>query len=668
MTVLPALKLARSLVRPAVVALVAGTALGLAPTPAHAEGSNIFFERKDEPTRTVYFRFGPTDPALKINPGSVKISADGKQLPKEAFQAKSADEVIKPGRQIAMLVIDTSGSMRGRKLIQAKQAALNFLDTVPNEVEVGMITFATDVTVALPPTTDRAKAENAVRKLIAKGQTALYDAVAKAAQEVGRTGSRSILLLSDGEHAGTPTTLTAAVKAVEQAGDVRLDAVAFQVDEPVARDALDKLTRTGKGKLFAAGSGTELAQNFETVARLYEGQVSVSLQVPPELADGEVTVDVSGVASGEQVDEQVSASKRFIIGRPLAAPAQQVDTGPRAVAIDPGPWSKSIVPYVALILVFASVSVVVGFAFNAFQPLGQRGRISRRLAIYTLGGRPRPVAVAKEATVFGQGTVMQGAVELAGRLVAQRRMEVGLRRRLDAAGLPLKPPEWVLVQVAATLAVPVVLGALTGSIALALLGLLIGAAGPILFLRIAESRRQQRFVDQLPDTLQLISGSLSTGYSLPQALDSVVQEGTEPVAGEFNKALVDHRLGRPIDDALRAIAVRMNSEEWQWVVMAIRIQREVGGNLAELLSTVADTLRDRARMHRQVRALSAEGRLSAYILMALPIVFAIYLLVARPSYIGVLFTDPMGMLGLGLSVGLLVLGAFWLRRIVKVEV
>lgn len=276
--------------------------------------------------------------------------------------------------------------------------------------------------------------------------------------------------------------------------------------------------------------------------------------------------------------------------------------------------------------------------------------------------------MAKEATGFGQGTVMQGAIDLAGRFVVQRGMEVGLRRRLDAAGLPLKPAEWVLIQVAATLALPAVLGALTGSIVLALLGLLIGGAAPIMFLMISESRRRQRFTDQLPDTLQLISGSLSTGYSLPQALDSVVQEGTEPVAGEFHKALVDHRLGRPIDDALRAIAVRMDSDEWKWVVMAIRIQREVGGNLAELLSTVANTLRDRARVHRQVRALSAEGRLSALILIGLPIVFAIYLLITRPSYIGVLFTDPIGVIGLLLSVVLLVLGAFWLRRIIKVEV
>jgi tight adherence protein B len=648
------------LTRSALVALIAGAAVGLAALPAVADGGSIFNQRTNDETRTIRFYFDASNPELTVNPESVQVAIDDRRSPRKVT---SGDDTP-PQTKTAVLTIDTSGSMKGDRIEGAKRAARAFLTAVPADVRVGLVTFADDVNVAVPPTTNRLNVRRAVDGLVAEGDTALYDAVQRSVQVVGSEGLRSIVLLSDGADDGSDAKLAQATRAVSQAAGVRLYAIALELESKSAGAALRQLTRAGQGEVIPSGNANDLADTFETVARTDLDQVEVTLQVPPELADGQVRVSVEATAGGQRI----TASQLFSIGRPPAAatPTQQVETGPRAVAIDPGPWGRSVVPYAAMGLVFVGVSVLFGFAFNAFQPVGQRGRISRRLAIYTLGGRPTPVA--KEVTGFGQGPVMQGAVDLASRFVAQRRMEVGLRRRLDAAGLPFKPPEWVLIQVGSALGVPIVLGVLSGSPVLALLGLFIGAAGPIAFLMIAESRRQQRFVEQLPDTLQLISGSLSTGYSLPQALDSVVQEGTEPVAGEFNRALVDHRLGRPIDDALRAIAVRMRSDEWHWVVMAIRIQREVGGNLAELLTTVADTLRDRARLNRQVKALSAEGRLSSYILIGLPIVFAIYLLVTQPRYIGALLTDPVGLLGLGLSVVLLIIGALWLRRIIKVEI
>jgi tight adherence protein B len=147
-----------------------------------------------------------------------------------------------------------------------------------------------------------------------------------------------------------------------------------------------------------------------------------------------------------------------------------------------------------------------------------------------------------------------------------------------------------------------------------------------------------------------------------------VREGQQPITGEFNRALIEARLGVPIEDALEGVATRMKSKDFEWVVMAIRIQREVGGNLAELLTTVAGTLRERERLRRQVKVLSAEGRLSAWILGMLPIAFSVYLLLVRPQYLKPLVAEPMGWLLLGLGVVLLSVGAAWMRRAVKVEV
>jgi tight adherence protein B len=123
----------------------------------------------------------------------------------------------------------------------------------------------------------------------------------------------------------------------------------------------------------------------------------------------------------------------------------------------------------------------------------------------------------------------------------------------------------------------------------------------------------------------------------------------------------------PMEDALEGIAERMESQDFSWVVMAIRIQREVGGNLAELLLTVSDTLRERERLRRQVRVLSAEGRLSGAILSGLPVVFTVFLLLANPQYLAPL-VSPNGLVLIGAAVALLIAGVFWMSRVVKVDV
>jgi tight adherence protein B len=203
---------------------------------------------------------------------------------------------------------------------------------------------------------------------------------------------------------------------------------------------------------------------------------------------------------------------------------------------------------------------------------------------------------------------------------------------------------------------------------LAVLGALIGLVGPWLYLRIKHSRRLARFNGQLAETLGLMAGGLQAGLSLPQAVDSVVREGNEPMAGELRRALVEQRLGVDITDALEGVGQRMDSKDFDWIVMAIRIQREVGGNLAEILHTVADTLREREYLRRQVKALSAEGRLSGYILTGMPPLIGFYMTFANPEYVALLYTTVPGFVLLGLATALLVMGSFAMSKLSKVEV
>ena len=195
-----------------------------------------------------------------------------------------------------------------------------------------------------------------------------------------------------------------------------------------------------------------------------------------------------------------------------------------------------------------------------------------------------------------------------------------------------------------------------------------GLIGPALFLKLAASRRHKKFEDQLPDVLTLVASSLATGFSLLQALDAVASDASEPAAKEFSRALAETRIGADLNASLDHLADRMDSDNLRWTGMAIDIQRQVGGNLAETLRSTATTLRDRQALGRHVKALSAEGRMSAYILIALPVGIFLFMLTSNREYIELLWTN---MIGIGmLTAGLISLsiGVFWMNKVVTVEV
>ena len=256
-----------------------------------------------------------------------------------------------------------------------------------------------------------------------------------------------------------------------------------------------------------------------------------------------------------------------------------------------------------------------------------------------------------------------------GVLSRNRSLDERITLRLEGAGSKLKSSEWVLLHAAIFLgagAVGLLLG--QGDLVLGTVFLLLGAVLPWVYLGFKRSHRRKKFNAALPDTLQLMSGSLAAGLSLTQSVDTIVREGAEPVAGEFRRVLVETRLGVALETALEGVAERFESKDFEWVVMAIRIQRQVGGNLAELLDTVGATMREREYLRRQVAALAAEGKLSAIVLSVLPPGFLLYLLVAQRDYVMPLFTDVRGLIMLLAATLWLLVGVFWMSKLVKVEV
>jgi Flp pilus assembly protein TadB len=329
------------------------------------------------------------------------------------------------------------------------------------------------------------------------------------------------------------------------------------------------------------------------------------------------------------------------------------------VAVMAGGWSTSLI--IVLAGVFLALLVA---ALLVTGSLGRNDR-GRRLAdqIDRYGPQHAPAPADRG------GKVTRSAVSWTTRLLLSASTERGLAAQLDLAGIARTPAEWVLIRGCACLTLALAVGVLVGNVLIGLaVGLLIGWLGMRFAIGVRIGRRRGTFSDQLPDVLQLIAGSLKAGFSLPQALGTVVREDTQPSAGEFARALAESRVGVELEVTLDAVANRMESDDLRWAVMAIRIQRGVGGNLAEVLGTTVETMRERAYLKRHVRGLSAEGRLSARILIALPIVMGGWLTYSDWKYERPLFTTGFGLVMLGGAAVLFVLGVLWMRVLVKVEV
>jgi len=641
-------------------ALVTFTGLAVllpAAAAAAAETGRIVEVKREAGTLRIVFQADGLENGVTLDPESVKVRIAEQSVDSSAKPLTGRNDVAR----VAVLALDNSQSMNGEKLAAAKSAATTFLSTLPSDVEVGLVTFADTATTRVRPTTNRAAVAAAIDQvqLNEREGTALFDGVALGAELAGDDGARNLLLLTDGNEDGSSTTtLDQAVAATDD--DIAVGAVYIGSSASPPPELSELVTEAG-GQLLTSGTD-DLENFFQDAAEAISSQLQVTADLP-EGVRGFGNVEVSARAG-----DVVLTDTAF---RSLSGPGPVVaaDTGPIPVQVDAsGPVGRPVFS-VVLGLVFVGLAVVLFVALSGIRRDEQDGRVRRRLSFYTLTGRPAAKKQDAATTALGSSQIARTAVELAGRVVQRRDFESALAQRLEAGGVPLRPAEWMIIHLGIAIGASILCLLISGGSPLpAVLGLFAGVVLPWAYLIAKETRRTSAFLTQLPDTLQLVSGSLSAGYSIPQAMDTVVREGQQPITGEFNRALVEARLGVPIEDAMDGIAERMQSKDFGWVVMAIRIQREVGGNLAELLTTVAATLRERERLRRQVSALSAEGRLSAWILGLLPLLFALYLVLVRPEYLKPLVTDPIGLLLLGVGAMLLVVGVMWLRKAIQVEV
>jgi tight adherence protein B len=577
---------------------------------------------------------------------SLSVTVDGEPVDATAVPASDgADQT----RRSTILVVDSSESMRGRSFTEARSAALTFIARAPRDVQIGLVSFGSAVETVQAPTLDRAALRSAVAGLRLSLGTHLYDGVLSAVSSPGARGQRRLLVLTDGRDT-TRTSLQSVTTAVRRAGD-QVDVVGLTVSPPYAA-TLGGIARAGHGTLINADDASALTRLFRDEAQALAGQILVTFPVPAN----ETGSGASLVVSVDAGDATYADSAFVSMGGRAAATKSAAIPLP---ADSPGPTVSQPVMLGAIGAIgVAMLLAMVGLA-GVFRPQ-KVVTLEDRLSGYGDSGAPAagPSSLnMKESALGFTKKVISG------------RVENKLALRLDAAGLSLKPAEWVLLHAGIAMAAAFAGFLLSnGGGPLTLLFLVAGTVVPWLYLGVTASRRLKAFNSQLAEGLQLLSGGLKAGLSMAQAVDTIVREGTQPMAGEFRRALAEARLGVDIEDALDGVAVRMTSEDFRWVVMAIRIQRQVGGNLAELLLTVAATLREREYLRRQVKTLTAEGRLSAWVLGALPPAFLGYLILSQGDYVSPMFHTALGWAMLGLAGALLAVGAFWMSKTVKVEV
>jgi len=614
------------------------------PLPLRVEDTDVTGHPEVVLTVSVPSEFVGTN----IDPDAFTVVEDGIVVATGVTRLPSDDlEVV--------LVLDTSGSMAGSPLAAAQSAALSFVEAMPAGVNVAVVTFADGTAAASGFTTEVDETTAVVLGIRASGETALYDGLLVAAEQFdpATQARRTVILLSDGGDTVSEATLEHALVALIDGG-ISFYAIELQTAEndPVA---LARIAAATGGTIVAATDPDALEGIFDEIAaqliNRYQltyvseafGPVAVAVSVEVEGTTAATTETLRLPAAPAPVEPAVE---------PEPAP-EPVLAAPRAGSfVELTLWQQSTSFYLALLLTAAGL-VGVAFATRGVQVRKKKSVLSDDVPKARMTSSPALSGIAGRAVGLAERS-LQG--ERGGRINSW----------LEKAGISMRPAEFVVLAAIAT-----IVGIALGYLILRIPGAVVGGLLALLLVRLVVQRkaakRQAAFAEQLPDSLHLISGSLRAGFGLLQAIEVIGSEAPSPTAEEFRRVKVEVHLGRDLDDALGAMAKRVGSEDFAWVTDGIQIHREVGGDIAEIIDSVNSTIRARNQIRRRIRALSAEGRASAIVLILLPVVLIVFITLVNPDYIGELTGSSIGRLLIAFSAAAMVVGVIWIKRIVRLE-
>jgi tight adherence protein B len=623
------------------VALVALLALGgLAVQAATAGEGNDLHLRPTKGTTfpdRAYVLSLPTEAYLR--PGAVVVRENGKVVKGATVLPVSASQT---GQFAVVLVLDASASMRGEAIVGATAAARAFAAHRPPQQSMAVVTFNSEPHVILPLSTDASAIEGALASPpeLAKN-THLYDAVAEAVTmlENANVAVRSIVVLSDGADTGSSHSLEEVATAAQDAG-VRIFTVGLRSNWfDVA--ALEELARRGGGQYSEARNPDDLEPIFGQLGSRLASEylIRYKSEAPP---DKKVFVAVTvegypGVVTAGYATPSLSAQ---------AKPPFQRSPAERFVRSNAGMLATAV----AVALLFAAALDIL------IRPRtkGVRSRLSEFVSL-PLGKKPPTTPQEQRDPLFDRA---EQSFEGSGWW--QR-----FKLDLEIGRVNIPPARILFWTLAATVLAAYILSLIDPILMLVALAIPLSVRGVV---KQRASRQRQAFAEQLPDNLQVLASALRAGHSLVGALSVVVDDSPEPSKSEFRRVVADEQLGVPLQDALEVVAKRMDNKDLGQVGLVAALQQQTGGNTAEVLDRVAETVRERFELRRLVSTLTAQGRMSRWVLTALPVFLLLVITFLNPGYIEPLYKEPFGRVLLVACGFMVVCGSLVIRKIIDIKV
>lgn len=593
------------------------------------------------------------------DPAGVQITVDGQ--PVSDLQVESVAESSVPVGTV--LAIDASGSMSGAAMEAAKAAATAFVQQSGPADQIAILTFSDGVQTLSGFTTNKEVLSERIASIEAAGETAFNDAVIQGVSLFDAASGSNLLanliVLTDGEDTASQASLEDAIAAVEQR-DVRVFGVALEGSdfnpEPVQRVA-----EAGGGLFLSTPDPSQLASIYNSIGSEISNTQVARFRSPVFLpGEAEFTVTYEGLSTSSVFPVSGFATTTTTVA---GAPSSTFAPGTTVVVQSRAPMAMENLLLIGVGGVGLTLFLFLVILFGREEEQ-EGGRFAKRLQAY--GRRNRPQEEERKG-VLQRLPLLRRFSQAAEEEVKRRGLLSGMNSALEQANIPMTPGEAVLAMLGIATVGAIFFGIFNGPVAgLVAFGVLILFF--IALINYTGNREKKKFESQLPDTLTLLSTSLRAGYSLLQAVEAVAGEAPNPTAREFGRAIAEARLGRTVGDSLKGIVDRTQSKDFEWAVMAIEIQREVGGNLAEVLQTVAETMRARNRLRGEVKALTAEGRISAIVLGALPFAMAAFLWATNPDYLAPLLNETFGRIAVGVGLLLMAGGIIWLKKIVDIEI
>jgi tight adherence protein B len=542
-----------------------------------------------------------------------------------------------------VLAIDGSASMRGAPLAAAVKAARTFVRHRAPDQPVAILTFAGATNVLAPFTTDTAAIDAALSRIAVQGGgTHIYDAAIDAARLLrdAHIHSGAIVLLSDGGDHGSTRDLKSASAAARGAG-ARIFTIGLK----------GRHSDFGTLNLLAANTAGEFsaADSFDALSRVYA-------TLGARLAHQYLVQYRSNAGPGERVEVRLRVD-----GLPgSAGTSYGTPAAPRTTV---APFRKSPLDRLVQSQLFATLlglliaAVITTATWHLLR--GPKSTLGERMAQYV--GPADSVELTHAPT-----TSASALLRTAERTLVRRGWWSTLEERLDIARLEIEPVRLVTWVGLGTFALFSLLFVLGGPI-IALLAWI----APLATWQVVQrkvTRQRTLFAEQLPDNLQIIASAMRAGHSFAGALSVVVDDASEPTRTELRRVIADERLGVPLDTALGTVVRRMESRDLEQVALVASLQRETGGNTAEVLDRVTETVRERLQLRRSVETLTAQGRLSRWVLTSLPVVLLIAMSLLNPGYAAPLFNTTPGRVAMVTAIVMLITGSLIIKRIVNIKV